>query len=64
MQQVDLVDDDETDELSVSLLSALSRDDVPFLRSANDDLRGLNGNCGPMKERFKSGKRKKMVCSV
>ena len=43
VQQVNFVDDDETDELRVRLLSAFSRDDVPFFGSANDDLRGLEG---------------------
>ena len=38
VKQMDLVDDDESDELRVSLFTALPRDNVPFLRSADDDL--------------------------
>lgn len=35
-------DDDEPHELSVGALSAFTRDDVPLLRGADDDLRGVN----------------------
>ena len=38
MQQVDFVDDDESNQLSVSFLSSLSSDDVPLFGSAYDDL--------------------------
>lgn len=41
MQQMDLIDDNQSDKLSVGLLSALSGDDIPFLWSGYYQLSAL-----------------------
>ena len=38
MQQVDFIDDDETDELGVSAIPTFTSDDIPFFRSGDDEL--------------------------
>ena len=42
MQEVNLVDDDQLHQLSVGPLSTLAGYDIPLLRSANQNLGGLD----------------------
>ena len=42
VQQVDFIEDHESDELCVGALTALARRDVPLFGRAHDDLRGCD----------------------